>query len=144
MLEEDFSRASRTGELSDRLIKLKQALETIPSSSTDSERVFSVAGRFVTKIRNRLSPKSLDNFTFGNSYFKKLDQNQINRTGFVYLPFQNIFVVLNLVLLTGLTDILRIFCYNNLPGTFSVFFFLTFLFSSNIGTDITTKVLGFN
>jgi len=72
--------------------------------------------------RNRLSPKSLDNFTFGNSYFKKLDQNQINRTGFVYLPFQNIFVVLNLVLLTGLTDILRIFCYNNLPGTFSVFF----------------------
>ena len=73
--------------------------------------------------RNRLSPKSLDNFTFGNSYFKKLDQNQINRTGFVYLPFQNIFVVLNLVLLTGLTDILRIFCYNNLPGTFSVFLF---------------------
>ena len=76
--------------------------------------------------RNRLSPKSLDNFTFGNSYFKKLDQNQINRTGFVYLPFQNIFVVLNLVLLTGLTDILRIFCYNNLPRTFSVFFCLNF------------------
>ena len=94
MLEEDFSRASRTGELSDRLIKLKQALETIPSSSTDSERVFSVAGRFVTKIRNRLSPKSLDNFTFGNYYFKKLDQiqNQIIHTGFVYLPFQNIFL----------------------------------------------------
>ena len=88
MLEEDFSRASRTGELSDRLLKLKQALETIPSSSTDSERVFSVAGRFVTKIRNRLSPKSFDNFTFGNSYFKKLDQNRLIVQALFTFPFK--------------------------------------------------------
>lgn len=91
LLDEDFFRASRTGELSERLLNLKSALATIPSSSTDSERVFSVAGRFVTKIRNRLTPRSLDNFTFGNSYFKKIDQ--INHTGFVYLPFFNIFLI---------------------------------------------------
>ena len=71
MLEEDFLRAGRTGELSHRLVQLKMDLETISATSTDSERVFSAAGRFCTKYRSRLSPSSLDNFSFGHSFFKR-------------------------------------------------------------------------
>ena len=60
-----------------RLVQLKLDLESIPASSTDSERVFSSAGRFCTKIRNRLSSRSLDNFSFGHAYFLKLDSSGI-------------------------------------------------------------------
>jgi len=35
----------------------------------------SSAGRFCTKIRNRLSSKSLDNFSFGHAYFLKVDSS---------------------------------------------------------------------
>ena len=58
-----------------RLERLKLDLQTIPASSTDSERVFSSAGRFCTKIRNRLSARSLDNFSFGQSLFRKMDSD---------------------------------------------------------------------
>ena len=37
----------------------------------------SSAGRFCTKIRNRLSSKSLDNFSFGHAYFLKADSSGI-------------------------------------------------------------------
>ena len=37
----------------------------------------SSAGRFCTKIRNRLSSKSLDNFSFGHAYFLKVDSSGI-------------------------------------------------------------------
>ena len=37
----------------------------------------SSAGRFCTKIRNRLSSKSLDNFSFGHAYFLKLHSSGI-------------------------------------------------------------------
>ena len=36
------------------------------------------AGRFCTKIRNRLSSKSLDNFSFGHAYFLKVDSSGID------------------------------------------------------------------
>ena len=62
--------ASKTGEVTDRLKLLLAALEVVPASSTDSERAFSVAGRFLTKLRSRLSPKSIDNYSFGRAYFK--------------------------------------------------------------------------
>ena len=35
------------------------------------------AGRFCTKIRNRLSSKSLDNFSFRHAYFLKVDSSGI-------------------------------------------------------------------
>ena len=37
----------------------------------------SSAGRFCTKIRNRLSSKSLYNFSFGHAYFLKVDSSGI-------------------------------------------------------------------
>ena len=38
---------------------------------------FSSAGRFCTKIQNRLSSKSFDNFSFGHTYFLKVDSSGI-------------------------------------------------------------------
>ena len=38
---------------------------------------FSSAGRFCTKIQNRLSSKSLDNFSFGHAYFLKVHSSGI-------------------------------------------------------------------
>ena len=35
------------------------------------------AGKFCTKIRNKLSSKSLDNFSFGHAYFLKVDSSGI-------------------------------------------------------------------
>ena len=58
--------------------------------SSDSERIFSIAGRFATKIRNRLSGRSLDNFTFGHSYFKKLDTQGILPFNFYLNAFINL------------------------------------------------------
>ena len=40
---------------------LIDALKTVPSTSIESERVFSAAGLFITKLRTRLSDSSIDN-----------------------------------------------------------------------------------
>jgi hypothetical protein len=54
--------ALKTGELTAKLAKLHQAVLSIPASSVESERAFSVASQFVTKIRSRLGDATLDNF----------------------------------------------------------------------------------
>lgn len=48
---------------------LYKALLTVKPTSTDSERVFSIAGNFVTKTRNRLSDKSLHAIVFLKARF---------------------------------------------------------------------------
>ncbi len=65
----EISLASKTGDLTDRLLKLKKALESVQASSVEAERAFSIAGRFVTKIRNRLSDKTLDSYCFAKQQF---------------------------------------------------------------------------
>ena len=60
-----------------RVLHSKLDLESILASSTNSERVFSSAGRFCPIIQNRLSSKSLDNFSFGHAYFLKVDSSGI-------------------------------------------------------------------
>lgn len=57
------------GTRSPKLEKLMQALITIQPTSTRSERVFSVAGCFSTKIRNRLTYKMLNSLVFLKYYF---------------------------------------------------------------------------
>ena len=49
--------------------KLFQALFTIQSTSTSSERVFSVASSFLTKVRNQLKMETLDGLVFLKYYF---------------------------------------------------------------------------
>ncbi|GFX28100.1 uncharacterized protein TNCV_424271 [Trichonephila clavipes] len=51
-------------------IKLCDALKTIPPTSVEAERAFSAAGLFVTKLRTRLSDKSINCLCFLKSYFK--------------------------------------------------------------------------
>ncbi len=62
--------ACKTGNLTDRLQKLLTALESIQASSVEAERAFSTAGRFVTKVRNRLGDSTLDSYCFANHKFK--------------------------------------------------------------------------
>jgi hypothetical protein len=53
--QKEFKLFDATGTRTPKLEKLLQALLTIPSTSTCSERVFSVAAGVSTKIRNRLA-----------------------------------------------------------------------------------------
>ena len=52
---------------------LLNALDSIPPTSVESERAFSAAGLFITKIRSRLGDDIIDTLCFLKSYFKKLD-----------------------------------------------------------------------
>jgi hypothetical protein len=61
--------AQAMGVLSPWLLKLKNALTNVTATSTDSERAFSAASTFATKIRNRLSDKMLNNLSFGKAYY---------------------------------------------------------------------------
>lgn len=53
-----------TGKRTDNLEKLYNALKTIPPTSIESERAFSAAGLFITKIRSSLSDSAIDNLCF--------------------------------------------------------------------------------
>ena len=53
----------------DTLKKLLIALEGIPISSIEPERVFSVTGSFVTKTRARLGDDSVDSLVFFKKYY---------------------------------------------------------------------------
>jgi hypothetical protein len=68
--EEEMVLAAKTGELTNKLGKLLNALLSVPASSIESERAFSVASRYVTKIRSRLSDQTLDNFSFAKCRFQ--------------------------------------------------------------------------
>jgi hypothetical protein len=69
-IEDEMALASKTGELTTKLSKLYKSVRSIPASSIESERAFSVASRFVTKIRSRLGDEKLDNFAFAKSKLK--------------------------------------------------------------------------
>ena len=51
--------------------KIIDAQETIPPTSVESERAFSAAGLFITKLRTRLSVKNIDALCFLRNYYKK-------------------------------------------------------------------------
>ncbi|GBM06532.1 hypothetical protein AVEN_150367-1 [Araneus ventricosus] len=55
---------------SSNIIKLGEALKTNPPTSAEAERVLSAGGLFITKLRTRLSDKSIDCLGFLKSYFK--------------------------------------------------------------------------
>lgn len=76
-IEAEINLASKTGELTERLQLVLKALESVQASSVVSERAFSIAGRFVTKIRNRLGDKSLDSFCFAKHKFQ-IEQRLVN------------------------------------------------------------------
>jgi hypothetical protein len=53
--EEEMVMAAKTGELTNKLSKLLNALLSISASSIESERAFLLASRYVTKSRSRMS-----------------------------------------------------------------------------------------
>ena len=50
--------------------RLEKALSTIQPTSVEAERAFSVAGRFLTKLRTRMLDSTLDGLVFLNHAFK--------------------------------------------------------------------------
>lgn len=59
-----------TGERTQNITLLLDALKTIPPTSIESERAFSAAGLFITKLRTRLSDRSVDTLCFLRSYYQ--------------------------------------------------------------------------
>ena len=67
---EEFKLFAKTGEKTENLKKLEAALNTIQISSVESERAFSAAGLFLTKLRCRMSDATFDRHCFLKAYFK--------------------------------------------------------------------------
>ena len=59
-----------TGEKTNNIHWLIDALKTIPSTSIESERALSAAGLFITKLRTRLTAASIT-FPFRNHIIKR-------------------------------------------------------------------------
>lgn len=65
----EFSVFEATGDRTQNLEKLFQALNSVPPTSVEAERAFSAAGLFITKLRSKLSDRSIDCLCFLKSYF---------------------------------------------------------------------------
>ena len=70
--EQELSRYERLGEMSPCIEQLYQAIKSIRVSSVEAERVFSVSGSVVTKIRTRLEDQTVDNLVFLKKYYGKV------------------------------------------------------------------------
>lgn len=70
-LSKEMTIFESSGKRTENLELLFQALEPIPPTSVEAERAFSVAGRFLTKERSRMSDKCLDNLCFLQAFFKQ-------------------------------------------------------------------------
>jgi hypothetical protein len=68
-LQKEFKLFEACGTKSKNLENITSALETIQPTSTSSERTFSVAGGFSTKVRNSLQYKLLNALVFLKYYF---------------------------------------------------------------------------
>lgn len=68
-LKQEFVLYKNTGKRTENLQKLFNALCSIKPTSTDCERAFSVSNNFCTKIRSKLSDKSLNSLIFLKFYF---------------------------------------------------------------------------
>ena len=63
-LSDQFKRYLTGEDLTTDLMRLKALLEMAQPSSAESERAFSAAGLFLTKVRSRLSDESLNMLCF--------------------------------------------------------------------------------
>ena len=72
-VKKDLDFYERTGERRSSLLKLSDALGSIQSTSTQSERNFSLAAGIATKLRSRMSSKKLNACCFLKCFFKRRD-----------------------------------------------------------------------
>lgn len=68
-LAKEFDVFESTGQRTTNITLLLDALKTVPPTSVESERAFSAAGLFVTKLRTRLSDRSVDRLCLLKSYY---------------------------------------------------------------------------
>ena len=54
---------------------LHKALQTVPPTSVEAERVFSAGGLFLTKLRSSMSDKTLDKLIFLKLFFALENEN---------------------------------------------------------------------
>lgn len=71
-LRKEFQLYEATGKKTDIILKLHNAVNSVKPTSTEAERVFSTAGKFVTRIRSRLGDKSIDSLVFLKGHFLSL------------------------------------------------------------------------
>ena len=70
-LDDEITSLINSGNRRPRMTKLQEALKSIPASSTDCERAFSVISRILTKVRNRLEDATLDSLSFAKAYLSR-------------------------------------------------------------------------
>ena len=71
-VKREFSIYETTGDKPSCLEKVFRAVSSMPPTSVEAERAFSAAGLFVTKMRSRLSDRSIDVLCFLRNYLLKL------------------------------------------------------------------------
>ena len=70
-ISKDLRNIDVTIKISENLEKMYKSFLTIKATSVQSERAFSITGLFNTKIRTRLSGKTLDALCFLKDHFQK-------------------------------------------------------------------------
>jgi hypothetical protein len=69
LIKKEFQLFESTGKRTPNLENLYKAVMTVKPTSTENERVFSLSGNIVTKIRNRLSDEAINALLFLKAYF---------------------------------------------------------------------------
>ena len=67
----NFNIFEATGEMTMTIKRLFDALKSIPPTSIEAERAFSAVGLFITKLRTRLTDKSINNLSFLRNFYSK-------------------------------------------------------------------------
>jgi hypothetical protein len=62
---------AKCGDIPPLLKKLFNALKSIPPTSVESERAFSITGQFATKLRTKLADNTLNSLVFLKASYKK-------------------------------------------------------------------------
>ena len=68
LVKKEMSFFEHSGELPKILKSIKNSLYTLPPSSVEAERCFSVSGLFVTKLRSSLSDTMIENLCLMRGY----------------------------------------------------------------------------
>ena len=68
-INNEFEIVDATGEKTANITKIPAALESIPPTSVEAERDYSAVGLFITRLRIRLSDKSVNCLSLLRAYF---------------------------------------------------------------------------
>ena len=73
-----YAKCGSPGDIPPLLNKLFIALQSIPPTSVESERAFSITGQFATKLRTKLADNTLNSLVFLKASYKK-ESNTIDK-----------------------------------------------------------------